>query len=33
MLTDTKKRSSIEFDAASMKKVGLIKEILPRYNS
>jgi hypothetical protein len=33
MITDTIKRNSVNFDAASMKKVGLIKEILPRYNS
>jgi len=33
MLSDSKKVNAIEFEAASMKKIGLIKEILPRYSS
>jgi peptidyl-dipeptidase Dcp len=32
-LTDTKDWDAIEFDKASMKRIGLIPEIIPRYNS
>ncbi|GHV61622.1 dipeptidyl carboxypeptidase II [Bacteroidia bacterium] len=32
-IADTNKRNAIEFETASMKKMGLIKEILPRYSS
>ncbi|GHU60483.1 dipeptidyl carboxypeptidase II [Bacteroidia bacterium] len=32
-IADTNKRNAVEFEAASMKKMGLIKEILPRYSS
>ena len=33
MLTDPTIRNSKEFEAASMKRIGLIKEIYPRYSS
>jgi peptidyl-dipeptidase Dcp len=33
MLTDTKKRNAIEFEETIMTKIGMIKEILPRYSS
>ncbi|GHV65649.1 dipeptidyl carboxypeptidase II [Bacteroidia bacterium] len=32
-IADTNKRNAVEFEAASMKKMGLLKEILPRYSS
>jgi peptidyl-dipeptidase Dcp len=32
-LTDTKQRDPLEFETASMKRIGLINEILPRYRS
>ena len=33
MISDTRKRNSVDFDAESMRRIGLIREILPRYNS
>lgn len=33
MISDTTQRNAIEFEKASMKKMGLIKEIEPRYSS
>jgi hypothetical protein len=33
LLTDTKKHNAIEFEETIMKKIGMIKEILPRYSS
>ncbi|MDR0926252.1 MAG: M3 family metallopeptidase [Ignavibacteria bacterium] len=33
LLADTNRRNAIDFEAASMQKMGLIKEIKPRYSS
>ena len=33
MIADTNQRDAVEFETASMNKMGLIKEIAPRYSS